>query len=592
MTLKGNKMKNIDYKQIPYITLDELIHSEKADAKKKYKVRAFISDISGPDILLRYEWFDKEDLDDETKKYFSKILPLPLYKITIQDEHGTEYKTKFFTDENMLVEFRKSMRSPVYKDFIVRLFIGHKLTDYQLKDKKKGELYLMILDVLDASKPLQQLQASEAEIEDIKKVIIGIQNTSSIFDYLKKQIVTRLSIKGLNSFPELDKAIDLSIVQAFSTGMINNNSGKIHSLIIGPPGTGKKLVTMAISCLQPVFHQADSMKISMPGVVGSARYKGKRWSSEPGLIPLSNNGAFVIQDFHAVQNSIKRELYGTFSMVMEDGEVADSTVAKQRHQAIVTIHIDMNKLSDIYLSETVPYTPHAKLKDIQLPLNILTRFDAIIELERDAQRQLKVALDMHSQPPVISSGKIHEKDKQWSREAKLIVGYIIENYFSPKIAKGVLDYIKTKQSKLFEENKNMIDRLSIVGDYQTRLSNSIYKYVFAIARMNLRNKVYRQDVDFAFSFVEYKFKFIKSILDKLKIPSDWDKPIYNMFDSLSRRQFIEESFKYKEFTLDDVVTHIEENYGDTVKSRTIYRDLGKVAKTIRKNGKIKIYKIK
>ena len=138
----------------------------------------------------------------------------------------------------------------------------------------------------------------------------------------------------------------------------------------------------------------------------------------------------------------------------------------------------------------------------------------------------------------------------------------------------------------------MIDRLSIVGDYQTRLSNSIYKYVFAIARMNLRNKVYRQDVDFAFSFVEYKFKFIKSILNKLKIPSDWDKPIYNMFDSLSRRQFIEESFKYKEFTLDDVVTHIEENYGGTVKSRTIYRDLEKVAKTIRKNGKIKIYKIK
>ncbi len=52
------------------------------------------------------------------------------------------------------------------------------------------------------------------------------------FKYFKNKIVDGLKIKGLDTATELSHALDFMIYQAFSSGMYNNNSMKLHSLDI------------------------------------------------------------------------------------------------------------------------------------------------------------------------------------------------------------------------------------------------------------------------------------------------------------------------------------------------------------------------
>lgn len=578
------------YADLSYTSLDELLNS--TNVGKEFKVRAIVTEIKGPVVLLSYNWLKKVTIDNTIRKYYDKIGELPLYEVKIQDETGSQHVLKFFQDEEKIVELRQSLKNPVYKDFILYFFIGFQLKDYKIHKIDRGEFIIIAIDVFDADTPYKILQADTDEIRISKQKLKSITSRSSLFDYIKDSLITNLNIQNIKKFLALETALEHTIVQAFSAGIIHNHSGKLHSLLIGPPGTGKKLISESIKALNPVSYQADPMKITMPGLVGSTMRNRDNWISQPGLIPLANNGSFIIQDFHAIPNNLKRQIYGVFSMVMEDGEIADSTSAKQRHPALTSIHIDLNKLSEIYLAETKPFTPSEQLADRQIPLNILTRFDSIVEFKRDAKRQFDVALSMHDTQPKIEARRKDISNEPWIRELRLLVAGAIEKYFEISIPNGVLRYVKEKQNDLYEENKDIIDRLSLLGDYQTRVSTSIHKYLFAIARMNLRDHVIRKDVDQSFGFIKYKFQFIKSVLDELRIPKDWDKPKYDIFNQTSRQEYIKATFAEKEFTVEDIKSTMIEDYGQSVDKRTIYRDASDIGEVVRKIGRTKVYRIK
>jgi hypothetical protein len=206
-------------------------------------------------------------------------------------------------------------------------------------------------------------------------------------------LTRELSIQGLDRAGELLVSLEAIIVQAFSDGWVNNCSGKVHTLVIGAPAVGKKLLTEAAQCLNPTFQEAHPSKATAAGVCSTALQQEGKWVAKPGYLPLADRGVFAIQDFHSVKNAQREKLLGIFNMVMEDGRVIDSTAARQTHPALTSIHLDTNKRSDLFPdSQLRGETIIAKrLDDIRIPMTILSRFDFVIDIPRDTERQLEVS---------------------------------------------------------------------------------------------------------------------------------------------------------------------------------------------------------
>ncbi len=97
---------------------------------------------------------------------------------------------------------------------------------------------------------------------------------NGIVTYIKQELVKNLGIKGLKSAKELDKCIDFMILQSFSDGMDEKNSMKLHSLVIGAPNVGKKLLTLIARILNPVSEEVTCVdgKITTAVMVGDVKW--------------------------------------------------------------------------------------------------------------------------------------------------------------------------------------------------------------------------------------------------------------------------------------------------------------------------------
>ena len=60
---------------------------------------------------------------------------------------------------------------------------------------------------------------------------------------------------------------------------------------------------------------------------------------------------------------------------MEDGIAIDSTAARWEHEALTSIHLDMNRYSQIN-----PAGNYDVYTDINIPTNIISRFDFIMDI--------------------------------------------------------------------------------------------------------------------------------------------------------------------------------------------------------------------
>jgi MCM P-loop domain len=382
------------------------------------------------------------------------------------------------------------------------------------------------------------------------------------FKYFKNKIVKGLKIKGLNKAKELSHSIDFMIYQAFSSGMYNNNSMKLHSLIIGPPAVGKKLLTLAAKVLNPVSEEigvVDS-KITMPGLIGNASLgKNNTWKSNPGYFTMASEGVLCIQDFHEIKKN-RKEIFGALSKLMEDGEVIDSSSARTTFKANTSIHLDMNRKSQVYKGEG-----STEFADINIPINILSRFDFIIDIPQDNQRQLVVAQDIIT--------KTKDLDDGWKREVKHFVAYIRTNFNNVKINKDAEVQLKRKLRQIESQVKTIPELKNEFQDFYARLAVSAQKYVKAIARINLRTYAKTSDVDEAFRFIQTKVDFLKNHL----IKTNKLTPEPNVITAKDRLRLLEEEFAGKEFRRKEVLA-LYEKKNIYVNAKTVDRDLMKATK--------------
>jgi hypothetical protein len=393
--------------------------------------------------------------------------------------------------------------------------------------------------------------------------------------YIKQELVKNLGIKGLKSAKELDKCIDFMILQSFSEGMDEKNSMKLHSLVIGAPNVGKKLLTLIARILNPVSEEVSCVdgKITPAGMIGDVKWRNSRRISNPGYLPRASGGVLCIQDFHVIKYA-RQKVLNSFSQVMEDGIAIDSTVARWEHEALTSIHLDMNRQSQV--NPTGNYDVYS---DIDIRTNIISRFDFIMDIPADLKRQSQVAYDITKGKKLISSLNRRVTEQKWERELKRMVAYIRTYFYKVKISDDINTYIRDKIKLVVEKNEFS----SALPDTITRLAISVQRYVKAIASSKHSFNASREDVDRAFEFIEEKLKFL-STLNHVSVPKALTRKMPTLQE---RRAMLREKFKGKDVKVDEIKKYLKKVIGFEYTDRNVVRDLEQIGTKV----KVKTYKI-
>lgn len=380
------------------------------------------------------------------------------------------------------------------------------------------------------SKIDKELPASELLDLNIKKqkkydsILEKVENGEvNLREYIKKQLVKNIGIKGLNKAEELSTAMDFTILQSFSQGISFDGrySNKLHSLVIGPPAVGKKLITQSALALNTFNFEIPptSAKVTPAGLIGNVIRKSGSITTKPGILSMASNGVVCIQDFHELAKKKSSNFSDILSKVMEDGEVIDSTSSRTVLPAITSIHLDMNRLSQVNgTTDKDVYT------DLKMPLNIISRFDFIIDIPYDIQRQIQIVFDMMQGEKLLGNQSTENKTPEWVNELRFLIEKTKEKNKNIMLNADISVYVKLKLEKLIEGNSKYLKVMKTFGSMLTRMQVSLEKILKSIATSEMCSSVKEEHVDEAFRFLTHKLHFLQN-LDPIEIPKDLSENI-------------------------------------------------------------------
>jgi hypothetical protein len=385
-----------------------------------------------------------------------------------------------------------------------------------------GIYLFMVVDIRPLETPLQLVMASPGEAESARNHLGTILGAGqSPIEWVRREVVEIARIKSLESGTLLDEMLEAMILQALSDNHVENAMGRIHTLVIGPPASGKKLLVDAAGIMNLAF-QHIGHKMSVAGLVGRSRMqKGGRYASEPGLLPLAHRGTLALEDFHAVSKSRLTEIVGHLSQVMEDGEVYDSTAAKTKAAANTSIHLDLNRASDLHPGRKDPRD------DLEmLPMNIISRFDVIYDYEKDPGRMFEIAEEMLRSIRDVGPNTREDRHAR-IRSLQLMIAVLRDELPSIEVPEPVREravgYVREIQER-YRPFESIYQTLSM---FATRLVHGLLKLAAASARGHARPVMTEEDVTRATIFLNRKLDFICKLLSQ-RVPGwstakQWDR---------------------------------------------------------------------
>ncbi len=446
--------------------------------------------------------------------------------------------------------------------------------DLQIKGRhimKEKRYRLFLLDVRPLRTAWERMMVSESEEVETRVFLDRIRDQTDLLSFLRASLEKILGVQGLDLAHSLSAALDAVILQSFSAGRFpkENTPSNIHSLIIGSSGVGKKKISQAVHTLNFVTQEAHPSKATAAGLAGATKLTQDGFVSEPGYIPLADRGVFVIQDFHSIENAQRKKILGTLSMVMEEGQVLDSTAAKATHVALTSIHLDCNKISDVtpYQSLKGSSSAQRRLADIKIPTNILTRFDFIIDIPQDPFIQATVAESMVGAPVIVEA---HDgpSNRASERALQLLVAYVVHKVDRVEIPPITAAHLQTRLTDIIETNFPSLYRLPIFSTFLTRMAHSLQKVTIAHARMNLRTEANEEDVETAIEFIRPKLEFLRSVEPDLILETIEEQ-------AMSRKEFYEGLFRQGISSLKDIHRAYQEKFGP-ISERQVRRHLEKL----------------
>ena len=486
------------FKEYDYSTIDQISCIKKKD--ECVKIRCWIQEIGNPELKKTSQ--DEFELVSDAK---------------LSDDYGNTILTTNLS-ENKFKRLKRFQQEPAPVDVVAKV----------LKTEVKSGNYknrLKLLKIRPGTHPSSLLQASVDELGHAKKIVKkAIEKRTEkkkefwLFNTMKKAVIEELGIVGNNVDELFNDSIDAMICQAFSGGTVNNGNGKIHTCIVGPPASGKKLLWEIARLLNVVSEEAQASRTTPAGLTATMIRKNGIWSYIPGKIPRAGGGVFGIQDFD--KRGEKRELFSILGDVMEDGRCVLSGAARATLRANAAIHFDLNRQTDLFLARDKLANV---VEDTQMPAQIISRLDFIIEFERDLALQNEKAISMLrvSSMPKKETNYIskycHKHDLEVGRVLKLIVAYVMEEF--PEIDRSsVLEYTEEKFRQIDLINEGNLKKMKEMSMFMTRMANSVIKYIEAITRIQLLDEANQASVDLAFKLLSRKLDFLRNISPEYFVP--------------------------------------------------------------------------
>ena len=511
---------------------------------KPIKLLAFIYSISAPypiDFMER-----------------GRVRRQTTYDILLKDVNGTELDCLTISQKFYKENIQKYLNTN-----ILHLFEGTIIS----KVSRFGSGYYFYLKNINAKINSVDLIRVRPEKKDHANKIFNnaTRTKGGVRKYIKDRLIKNIGIKGLGKAKELSKAIDFMILQSFSRGLSLDGrySNKLHSLVIGSPAVGKKMLTLIAKILNPVAFEltSSSAKITPAGLIGNVIKSNGRTISNPGYFPMASGGIVCIQDFHEISKK-DSQIFGILSKVMEDGQVIDSTSARTTHIALTSIHLDMNRLSQV-----IPDKQYSTYSDLNIPINVISRFDFIIDIPPDVSTQFEVILKMAEGEKELGTSDYRGETPQWKRDLQVIVAHLSDKIQTVHIDKSTSDYIVKKLKELLSKNSKYADLQKYFAGMLTRIQVSIEKYAKAIACTRISTKVSTKDIDEALDFISYKLDFLSKI-DVIEVPEYKSKS-----EKEKRQSDIISLFNGKSLSTQDIMDELNKINKKIISKRTIERDL-------------------
>lgn len=497
------------------------------------------------------------------------------HSLSFEDLDGTAIKVIPIINDFHKEELKK-ISSGIYKITFYGTVVS---IDQPLR---KG--YEFLLSKIDEALPASEL----LKIDDRKKqkydaILEKAQNGEiNLRDFIKEIIVKNIGIKGLDSAKELSTALDFTILQSFSQGksIDGRYSNKLHSLVIGPPAIGKKLITQTALALNTFNFEVPptAAKVTAAGLIGNVIRKSGGITTKPGILSNASNGVVCIQDYHELAKKKNSNFSDILSKVMEDGEVIDSTSSRTVLPALTSIHLDTNRLSQVNGTEDTSIH-----NDLKIPINIISRFDFIIDIPYDIQRQISIALDMMHGNKLLGNREDENVILDWVIELRYLVEKTKEKFNRIELNEDVTAYLKMKLEKFLEGNSKYLNIMKTFGSMLTRIQISLEKILKAMATSEMSNTVKEEHVDEAFEFLRHKLEFLQK-LDPLEIPNNLGTHIS---EPKRREEIILKMISQKsKIKAEEMLKGINNEMKKEYNIKTIQRDL----KQLKQKNKIKMIK--
>lgn len=361
---------------------------------------------------------------------------------------------------------------------------------------------LHIADVCPTASARDLVGASTSERDGAAASVAALASgADSPYRHLYGELVEGLGIVGLEDARVLDAMLRFTVPQACSTGRIGNASGRLHGLVVGPPGRGKKLLVLAARALQPCAAELSASKASPAGLVGTSHRTQDGWKSTPGLLPAAAHGVALLQDAHGLREADLRRIAPILQELIEDGVVRDSVVCGSERPAETSLLIDVNRLSQLRASGANGAKNDAPILRLR-PL--LSRFDVIAEIPEASNATWAVSLKMYDK---IGTGDRPLEERGWVREVRLLVAHLRDAIPHVDLS-GVRALMRDKHEGFRRAHAEFFAAAPEAGDLPTRLVVSFARLVAASARADARERAVEEDVGIAAEFVRLKLAFL------------------------------------------------------------------------------------
>jgi DNA replicative helicase MCM subunit Mcm2 (Cdc46/Mcm family) len=183
-------------------------------------------------------------------------------------------------------------------------------------------------------------------------------------------------------------------------------------------------------------------------------------------------------------------------------------------------------------------------EDINIPQNVISRFDLIIDLPGDLERRLKPMEEAFAEGTVLSSQMVEARRPAGQRQLQLLVAYMRAHWREVRVPPDVNAYIFNRVKQEFGLVKGGSPALGqrVLEGSIARTARSVHKLIKAIACADHKLTATKEDVDRALVFIRAKVHFLSTYREINPAPLDPRKRrihdrLENILQAFGRKEF-------------------------------------------------------